>query len=523
MSGWLTGSLFLVLNNKYKLLILGGIAILAVGAGLPFYTVEVDQSGIIQRPYNFWLNTAVIDPTFSNAVNEVAQSAGGVTQGQLTAATNTTWIESLAYFQPIGSYATLAQLSTVTNTMWPLFDIAGSGTTAANQATNKLGTAAWQNIGAFDASGAGTTAANQATNTLWAKALAYFDISGAGTTAANQATNTLWADALTLFSTGSGSGNYQTNLPLPFSFNNWFVETNSAGGINFSNNLYGLSPLTINSNGSLSMPDLPYQPASGILSLNGSTVGAMTNTYSGLYTTNYGAPVGWVFTTNSVAPWPVSVWFNEGTYGLVTNGPGIASTITLIGDNSSGQPVYLNTNTFDTSGAGTSAANQSTNTLWVQALSYFDISGAGTTAANQATNTIFTSSSSSVTNFSPWLGGVLALSNLTTNNPTTSGSPSTNAYLFGRDRAFFLGFWLSAATAATFSNLYVVKLTQAVSTNAVIASWCQANYGPWTNNSDGAGGRFILLCTSNTITILTSSVAPAVSSTYGMDFHVDQP
>jgi hypothetical protein len=41
------------------------------------------------------------------------------------------------------------------------------------------------------------------------------------------------------------------------------------------------------------------------------------------------------------------------------------------------------------SGAGTSAANQSTNTLWVQALSYFDISGAGTTAANQATNTLW--------------------------------------------------------------------------------------------------------------------------------------
>jgi hypothetical protein len=122
-------------------------------------------------------------------------------------------------------------------------------------------------------------------------------------------------------------------------------------------------------------------------------------------------------------------------------------------------------------------------------------------------------------NANPWLGGV---PNLVTNGPL-----ATNAVLAGRDRAFFLGFITSANNQQAYGNYFTIKLSQAVSTNPVVATFSPGTWGTWTNSPTSVQGfsvflsYFQVVTTSNSITV-QSVVAPPTSASYGMFVHVDQ-
>lgn len=122
-------------------------------------------------------------------------------------------------------------------------------------------------------------------------------------------------------------------------------------------------------------------------------------------------------------------------------------------------------------------------------------------------------------NANPWLGGVPTL--------VTNTTLSTNAVLTGRDRGFFLGFMTSAANQQPGSNYFTIKLSQAMSTNAVMATFSPGGWGAWTNSPTIIQGfsvflsYFQVVTTSNSIT-LQSVVAPPNSTSFGMFVHVDQ-
>lgn len=122
-------------------------------------------------------------------------------------------------------------------------------------------------------------------------------------------------------------------------------------------------------------------------------------------------------------------------------------------------------------------------------------------------------------NANPWMGGSPTL--------VTNSTLSTNAVLVGRDRGFFLGFVTSAANQQTSSNYFTIKLSQALSTNAVLATYSPGAEGKWTNSPISIDGlvvfeqTFQLVTTSNSITV-QSIVPPATSSSYGLFVHVDQ-
>ncbi|HTV41109.1 MAG TPA: hypothetical protein VMF08_11075 [Candidatus Sulfotelmatobacter sp.] len=122
-------------------------------------------------------------------------------------------------------------------------------------------------------------------------------------------------------------------------------------------------------------------------------------------------------------------------------------------------------------------------------------------------------------NANPWMGGSPTL--------VTNSTLSTNAVLIGRDRGFFLGFVTSAANQQISSNYFTIKLSQALSTNAVVATYSPGAEGTWTNSPISIGGlivfeqTFQLVTTSNSITV-QSIVPPATSSSYGMFVHVEQ-
>jgi hypothetical protein len=118
-------------------------------------------------------------------------------------------------------------------------------------------------------------------------------------------------------------------------------------------------------------------------------------------------------------------------------------------------------------------------------------------------------------NANPWQGGVPTL--------VTNGTLSSNAVLAGRDRAFFLGFITSTANQQSGSNYFTIKLSQAVSTNAVFATYSPGARGTWTNSSASFKNNqgFQLLTTSNSV-IVQSVGTPQTSTSYAMFVHVDQ-
>ena len=118
-------------------------------------------------------------------------------------------------------------------------------------------------------------------------------------------------------------------------------------------------------------------------------------------------------------------------------------------------------------------------------------------------------------NANPWQGGVPTL--------VTNGTLSSNAVLAGHDRAFFLGFITSTANQQSGSNYFTIKLSQAVSTNAVFATYSPGARGTWTNSSASFKNNqgFQLLTTSNSV-IVQSVGTPQTSTSYGMFVHVDQ-
>jgi hypothetical protein len=146
-----------------------------------------------------------------------------------------------------------------------------------------------------------------------------------------------------------------------------------------------------------------------------------------------------------------------------------------------------------------------------------------TTAASISTNgsttgQVLTSSGGATVwaNANPWLGGTPTL--------VTNGVLSTNAVLVGHDRAFFLGFITSTNNQQAYGSYYTIKLSQAVSTNAVIATFSPGSWGTWTNSQTFFffNQNFQLLTTSNSITVQSIST-PGNSVSYGMFVHVDQP
>lgn len=122
-------------------------------------------------------------------------------------------------------------------------------------------------------------------------------------------------------------------------------------------------------------------------------------------------------------------------------------------------------------------------------------------------------------NANPWLGGIPTL--------VTNGVLSTNAVLVGRDRAFFVGFITSTNNQQAYGKYFTIKLSQAVSTNAVVATFSPGSWGTWTNSPTIIDGFSVLLpyfqvvTTSNSITV-QSVVAPPNATSYGMFVHVDQ-
>src|ERR1035438_1102384 len=51
-----------------------------VAAGLPLFSVETDNNGVVQRPFNFWFTVANLDAAFSNEVAQVAPPTAGAAQ-----------------------------------------------------------------------------------------------------------------------------------------------------------------------------------------------------------------------------------------------------------------------------------------------------------------------------------------------------------------------------------------------------------------------------------------------------------
>jgi hypothetical protein len=51
-----------------------------VAAGLPLFSVETDNNGVVQRPFNFWSTVANLDAAYSNAVAQVAPPTVGAAQ-----------------------------------------------------------------------------------------------------------------------------------------------------------------------------------------------------------------------------------------------------------------------------------------------------------------------------------------------------------------------------------------------------------------------------------------------------------
>jgi hypothetical protein len=143
---------------------------------------------------------------------------------------------------------------------------------------------------------------------------------------------------------------------------------------------------------------------------------------------------------------------------------------------------------------------------------------AASISTNSSTSGQVLTSSGGVTkwaNANPWLGGVPTL--------VTNGVLATNAVLVGHDRAFFLGFITSTNNQTAYGNYFTIKLSQAVSTNAVIATFSPGSMGTWTNTSTFLifDADFQVVTTSNSITV-ESIVAPPMSTSYGMFVHVDQ-
>lgn len=162
----------------------------------------------------------------------------------------------------------------------------------------------------------------------------------------------------------------------------------------------------------------------------------------------------------------------------------------------------------------------------------FSGSFSGMTVTNLSAGSISTNGSSSGqvltssggttvwANANSWLGGIPTL--------VTNGTLSTNAVLVGRDRGFFLGFITSAANQLTYSNYFTIKLSQAVSTNAVIPTFAPGSWGKWTNSgtADSTGsfgaGAFQFVTTSNSITIESAGRSPDSSISFGIFVHVEQ-
>jgi hypothetical protein len=143
---------------------------------------------------------------------------------------------------------------------------------------------------------------------------------------------------------------------------------------------------------------------------------------------------------------------------------------------------------------------------------------AGSISTNGSTSGQVLTSSGGATvwaNANPWLGGAPTL--------VTNSTLSTNAFLVGRDRAFFLGFVTSTANQESGSNYFTIELSQAVSTNAVMATFSPGALGQWTNtvSSFKSNQSFQLLTTSNSIIVQTVG-ALSTSASYGMFVHVDQ-
>ncbi|HXC35647.1 MAG TPA: hypothetical protein VNV43_07210 [Candidatus Acidoferrales bacterium] len=122
-------------------------------------------------------------------------------------------------------------------------------------------------------------------------------------------------------------------------------------------------------------------------------------------------------------------------------------------------------------------------------------------------------------NVNPSLGGVPTL--------VTNGLLSTNAFLTGKDHSFFLGFITSTNSQQNYAKYFTIKLSQAVSTNAVIATFSPGSFGTWTNSAISIGGftvflsTFQVVTTSNSVTVESIS-APQSSASFGMFVHVDQ-
>ena len=146
-----------------------------------------------------------------------------------------------------------------------------------------------------------------------------------------------------------------------------------------------------------------------------------------------------------------------------------------------------------------------------------NLTAASISTNGSTTGQVLTSSGGATTwaNANPWLGGEPTL--------VTNNTLSSKAVLVGRDRAFFLGFITSAANQQNSSSYFTIKLSQAVSTNAVMATFSPGAWGPWTNSAaffrNNQGIQ--LLTTSNSVTVQSVNGLTS-SSSYGVFVHVDQ-
>jgi hypothetical protein len=480
-------------TNTGGIAVAGPVTYAATAVSNGLFAVTIDFGAGVFAGNNYWLDISV-SPSGSNAFVELTPRQPILpTPYAIMANSASNLLGMLPSSQLTGTIpATQLPPAIVTNmetglTLGGAFSGNGSGLTALNPASLGAGTAAI-NISGNAATATSTTTATSASTAASATTAA---TANTAELASNVVSGINISNAYVTNSTFAGNGGSLTNL-------------------NPANLRAGTAAINISGNAATA--------TSAITATTANTAELASNVVTGINITN-------AYITNSIFAGNGGGLTNLSASQLIGSVPGASLTSVPAGNLTGTVPlaqlpptVVTNTQTGVTlSGTFTGVFTVVTN-LVVTNLTAASISTNGSTAGQVLT------SSGGVTkwaNANPWLGGVPTL--------VTNGVLSTNAVLMGHDRAFFLGFITSAAFQQTYSNYFTIKLSQAVSTNAVIATFAPGAWGSWTNSgyadsaSSFGAGTFQFVTTSNSVTVQSAGRTPDSSISFGIFVHVDQP
>ncbi len=425
-------------------------------------------------------------------------------------------------------YAIMA--NTASNLLGPLPASQLTGTIEMTQLSSVILTNTETGVtlgGAFSGNGSGLTVLNPANLSAGTAAI---NISGNAATAtsaisAGSATTAVTATTATTANTAELASNVVSGIRITNAFITNSIFAGNGGGLtnlNPANLSSGTAAINISGNAATATSATTAGSATTAViattATTANTAELASNVVSGINITN-------AYITNSTFAGNGGGLTNLSASQLIGSVPSATLTSVPAGNLTGTVPlarlpsaVVTNTETGVTlSGTFTGIFTVVTN-LVVTNLTAASISTNGSTAGQVLTSS---GGATAWANANPWLGGIPTL--------VTNGVLSTNAVLAGHDRAFFLGFITSAAYQQTYSNYFTIKLSQAVSTNAVIATFAPGTWGSWTNSgsSDSAAsfgaGTFQFVTTSNSVTVQSAGRNPDSSVSFGIFVHVDQP